>query len=125
MMTVSTRRKEPHLHKEEVCGTYGDWYNAGYVATIMLIISGIILFTATILQVRSTQDTTLDYPILPQVAEAYSSPCRFCLELLLFERNQSEWGQGLWLAIIASICGIVAAGVEYHNLDRPPMRAHG
>ena len=76
MMTVSTHRKEPHLHKEEACGTYGDWYNAGYSNNHVDNIRN-YLFIATILQVRSMIGHNLDYPILFQAPEVYSSPCRF------------------------------------------------
>ena len=116
--------------KEEACGTYGDWYNAGYVATIMLIISGIILFTATILQVRSMIGHN------PRLSNFVSGTGGVLIamsilvwSLLLPEPElDPEWGQGLWLAIIASICGIVAgmSGTLQSWIEGPPrMRAHG
>lgn len=38
--------------KDETCGDIGDFHNAGFVATIMLIVGSIILFAATVMQVR-------------------------------------------------------------------------
>ena len=109
-------RKNPVFTKEEVCGTCSDWYNAGYVATIMLIISGIILFTATILQVRSM----IGQPSIIRFVSG-SGGVFIALSILVgaycyLNRNRSRMGRGLWLAITASICGIVAIWVEHYNL---------
>ena len=116
--------------KEEQCGTYGDWYNAGYVATIMLIISGIILFAATILQVRSMigHNSRLSN-FVSGSGGVFIALSILVWSLLLPEpETDPEWGQGLWLAIVASICGIVAgmSGTLQSWIDGPlRMRAHG
>ena len=116
--------------KEEQCGTYGDWYNAGYVATIMLIISGIILFAATILQVRSMigHNSRLSN-FVSGSGGVFIALSILVWSLLLPEpETDPEWGQGLWLAIVASICGIVAgmSGTLQSWIEGPPrMRAHG
>ncbi len=116
--------------KEEYCGEYGDWESAGNVATIMLIISGIILFTAIILQVRSMMGHN---PRLPNFVSG-SGGIFIALSILVWSlmlpesETNPEWGQGLWLAIVASICGIVAgmSGKLQSWIDGPPrMRAHG
>tara|TARA_B100000676_G_C18069123_1_gene843093 strand:- start:604 stop:2550 length:1947 start_codon:yes stop_codon:yes gene_type:complete len=127
---IDSQKGASSSQKEEVCGTYGDWYNAGYVATIMLIISGVILFTATILQVRSMIGHN------PRMSNFVSGSGGVFIALsilvwsLLLPEPESdpEWGQGLWLAIIASICGIVAgmSGTLQSWIEGPPrMRAHG
>ncbi len=116
--------------KEEQCGTYGDWYNAGYVATIMLIISGIILFAAAILQVRSMigHNSRLSN-FVSGSGGVFIALSILVWSLLLPEpETDPEWGQGLWLAIVASICGIVAgmSGTLQSWIDGPlRMRAHG
>ena len=116
--------------KEEQCGEYADWHNAGYVATIMLIISGIILFTATIMQVRSMIGHSSRAPnFVSGVGGVFIALSILVWSLMLPEsETDPEWGQGLWLAIIASVCGIVAgmSGTLQSWVDGPPrMRAHG
>ena len=116
--------------KEEQCGEYADWHNAGYVATIMLILSGIILFAATILQVRSMVGHNSRMPnFVSGVGGVFIALSILVWSLMLPEsETDPEWGQGLWLAIIASVCGIVAgmSGTLQSWVDGPPrMRAHG
>ena len=116
--------------KEEACGEYADWHNAGYVATIMLILSGIILFTAIILQVRSMIGHNSRLPnFVSGSGGAFIALSILVWSLMLPEsETDPEWGQGLWLAIVASICGIIAgmSGTLQSWIDGPPrMRAHG
>ena len=116
--------------KEEQCGEYADWHNAGYVATIMLIISGIILFTATILQVRSMIGHSSRTPNFVSGGGGVFIALSILVWVLMIPESETdpEWGQGLWLAIIASVCGIIAgmSGTLQSWVDGPPrMRAHG
>jgi len=116
--------------KEEQCGEYADWHNAGYVATIMLIISGIILFTATIMQVRSMIGHSSRAPNFVSGGGGVFIALSILVWSLMLPESETdpEWGQGLWLAIIASVCGIIAgmSGTLQSWVDGPPrMRAHG
>ena len=116
--------------KEEQCGEYADWHNAGYVATIMLILSGIILFAATILQVRSMVGHNSRMPNFVSGAGGVFIALSILVWSLMLPESETdpEWGQGLWLAIIASVCGIIAgmSGTLQSWVDGPPrMRAHG
>ena len=116
--------------KEEQCGEYADWHNAGYVATIMLIISGIILFTATIMQVRSMIGHSSRAPNFVSGGGGVFVALSILVWSLMLPESETdpEWGQGLWLAIIASVCGIIAgmSGTLQSWVDGPPrMRAHG
>ena len=116
--------------KEEQCGEYADWHNAGYVATIMLILSGIILFAATIMQVRSMMGHNSRLPNFVSGGGGVFIALSILVWSLMLPESETdpEWGQGLWLAIIASVCGIVAgmSGTLQSWIDGPPrMRAHG
>ena len=59
------------------CDEITDWYNAGYVATIMLILAGIILFSATILQVRSMLGHNPRLPNFVSGSGGVLLPCQF------------------------------------------------
>ena len=116
--------------KEEACGEIADWHNAGYVATIMLVISGLILFAATIMQVRSM----IGHSSRSANFVSGSGGAFVALSILVWylmmpdTETDPDWGQGLWLAIVASISGIVAgtSGTLQSWIDGPPrMRAHG
>ena len=127
---VESQEGATSSQKEEQCGEYADWHNAGYVATIMLIFSGIILFAATILQVRSMVGHNSRMPNFASgVGGVFVALSILVWSLMLPEsETDPEWGQGLWLAIIASVCGIVAgmSGTLQSWVDGPPrMRAHG
>ena len=112
------------------CDDLADLHNAGYVATIMLILAGIILFSATILQVRSMLGHN---PRLPNFVSG-GGGVFVALSILVWSLMIPEyeidfdWGQGPWLAIVASACGIIAgmSGTLQSWIDGPPrMRAHG
>ncbi len=116
--------------KEEACGDNADMHNAGYVATIMLIFAGIILFSATILQVRSMIGHSSRAPNFVSGSGGVFIALSILVWSLMLPESETdpEWGQGLWLAIIASICGVVAgmSGTLQSWIDGPPrMRAHG
>ena len=116
--------------KDEQCGKIGDWHNAGYVTTIMLILSGIVLFAATIMQVRSMMGHSSRLPNFVSGGGGVFIALSILVWSLMIPESETdpEWGQGLWLAIIASVCGIVAgmSGTLQSWVDGPPrMRAHG
>ena len=116
--------------KDEQCGKIGDWHNAGYVTTIMLILSGIVLFAATIMQVRSMMGHNSRLPNFVSGGGGVFIALSILIWSLMIPESETdpEWGQGLWLAIIASVCGIVAgmSGTLQSWVDGPPrMRAHG
>ena len=112
------------------CDEITDWYNAGYVATIMLIIAGIILFSATILQVRSMLGHNSRLPnFVSGIGGVFVALSILVWSLIIPESEiDLDWGQGPWLAIVASACGIIAgmSGTLQSWIDGPPrMRAHG
>ena len=116
--------------KEEECGKIADWHNAGYVTTIMLILSGIVLFAATIMQVRSMMGHNSRLPNFVSGGGGVFIALSILVWSLMIPEPETdpEWGQGLWLAIMASVCGIVAgmSGTLQSWVDGPPrMRAHG
>lgn len=112
------------------CDDLADWHNAGYVATIMLILAGIILFTGTILQVRSMLGHNSRLPNFASGGGGIFAALAILVWSLMIPESEIdiEWGQGLWLAIAASACGLVAgmSGTLQSWIDGPPrMRAHG
>ena len=112
------------------CDEITDWYNAGNVATIMLILAGIILFSATILQVRSMLGHNSRLPNFVSGGGGIFVALSILVWSLIIPESEIDldWGQGLWLAIVASTCGIVAgmSGILQSWIDGPPrMRAHG
>ena len=116
--------------KEEACGEIADLHNAGYVATIMLVISGLILFAATIMQVRSMiGHSSRSANLVSGSGGAFVALSILVWYLMMPDtETDPDWGQGLWLAIVASISGIVAgmSGTLQSWIDGPPrMRAHG
>jgi hypothetical protein len=112
------------------CDDLADWHNAGYVATIMLILAGIILFSATILQVRSMLGHNSRLPNFVSGSGGIFAALSILVWSLMIPESEIDidWGQGLWLAIVASACGIIAgmSGTLQSWIDGPPrMRAHG
>ena len=112
------------------CDEINDLYNAGYVATIMLIIAGIILFSATILQVRSMLGHNSRVPNFVSGSGGVFVALSVLVWSLIIPESEIDldWGQGPWLAIVASACGIIAgmSGTLQSWIDGPPrMRAHG
>ena len=112
------------------CDEITDWYNAGNVATIMLILASIILFSATILQVRSMLGHNSRLPNFVSGGGGIFVALSILVWSLIIPESEIDldWGQGLWLAIVASTCGIVAgmSGILQSWIDGPPrMRAHG
>ena len=116
--------------KEEACGELADFHNAGYVATIMLVIAGIMLFVATIMQVRSMIGTSSRKPnMVSGSAGIWTGLTVLVWYLMLPEPDfDPEWGQGIWMALTAATSGVIAglSGTLQSWIDGPPrMRAHG
>jgi len=116
--------------KEEACGELADFHNAGYVATIMLVIAGIMLFIATIMHVRSMIGTSSRKPnMVSGSAGIWTGLTVLVWYLMLPEPDlDPEWSQGIWMALIAATSGVIAglSGTLQSWIDGPPrMRAHG
>ena len=81
---------------KEADGEIADCDNAGYVATIMLVISGLILFAATIMQVRSMIGNVLVQQILLQEAEEPFVALSILVWYLMMPDTETDpnWGQG-------------------------------
>ena len=84
--------------KEEECGKIADWHNAGYVTTIMLILSGIVLFAATIMQVRSMMGHNSRLPNFVSGGGGVFIALSILVWSLMIPEPETdpEWGQGLW-----------------------------
>lgn len=115
---------------EEACGDYKHYHNAGFVTMIMLIFSSVVLFAATIMQTRSMMGNS---GRAPNVVSATGGVLVGISVLVWFTMlpesdNDPDWGQGLWMAIVAASAGLVAgfSGTIQSWIDGPPrMRAQG
>ena len=115
---------------EEVCGEWKDYHNAGYVATIMLIISSVVLFVGTILQTRSMMGNSGRKPNLVSATGGVLVGLSVLVWLLILPESDIDydWGQGLWMALVAASAGLVAgfSSTIQSWIDGPPrMRAQG
>ena len=115
---------------KEECAKIKDFHDAGFVAIAMLILSAIILFTAAIFQVRSMIGTSSKSAnLLSAIGGIFVGLSALVWSLMLPETDLNpEWGQGLWMVIIATIAGLIAgfSGTIQSWIDGPPrMRAHG
>ena len=116
--------------KDEACGDIGDFHNAGFVATIMLIVGSIILFAATVMQVRSMMGTGQSKSnLISAIAGIWVGLSVLVWFLILPDTdNDPDWGQGLWMALVAASSGLIAgfSGTIQSWIDGPPrMRANG
>ena len=116
--------------QDEACGDYADYHNAGYVATIMLIVGSISLLVATVFQVRSMIGHSSKLPnLLSSASGIFVGLSVLVWSIMLPETdNEPDWGQGLWLAILSASCAVVAGfgGNLQSWVDGPPrMRARG
>lgn len=116
--------------KEEACGDIADYHNAGYVATIMLIVGSLALFVATIMQVRAMIGHAPRIPNLVSGASGTWVGISVLVWSIMLPESESdpEWGQGLWMALIAAMSALFAgfSGVLQSWVDGPPrMRANG
>ena len=116
--------------QDEACGDFADYHNAGYVATIMLIIGSISLLVATVFQVRAMIGHSSRIPdILSSGSGIFVGLSVLVWSIMLPETDtEPDWGQGLWLAILSASCAVVAGfgGTLQSWVDGPPrMRARG
>ena len=100
---IDSQKGANSSEKEDACGDYADMHNAGYVATIMLTLSGIILFAATIMQVRSMMGHSSRLPNFVSGGGGVFIALSILVWSLMLPESETdpEWGQGLWLAIMA------------------------
>ena len=115
---------------EEVCGEWKDYHNAGFIATIMLIISSVVLFVGTIMQTRSMIGNSGRMPNLVSATGGILVGFSVLVWLLILPESDIDyyWGQGLWVALVAASAGLVAgfSGTIQSWIDGPPrMRAQG
>ena len=117
---------------EEHCGAVKDYYDAGYVAIIMLIVSSILLLIATVMQVRSMIGMEQRIPnLISAIGGIFVGLSVLVWWIMLPELPSEmdlEWGQGLWMALVASGAGLIAgfSGTIQSWIDGPPrMRAQG
>ena len=115
---------------EEACGKWKDYHNAGFIATIMLIISSIVLFVGTIMQTRSMMGSSGRMPNLVSATGGILVGFSVLVWFLILpeSENDPDWGQGLWMALVAAGAGLIAgfSGTIQSWIDGPPrMRAQG
>ena len=116
--------------KEEACGDFADYHNAGFVATIMLIVGSISLLIATVFQVRAMIGHSSRLPnLLSSGSGIWVGISVLVWSIILPETDaEPDWGQGLWLALLSASCAFVAgfSGTLQSWVDGPPrMRARG
>ena len=116
--------------KEENCSVFSKYYNAGLVAIIMLIVSSTLLFAAAIMQVRSMLGAGQRIPNLMSFMGGILTATTILVWALMLpeQTDDPEWGQGLWMVILATISALIAgfSGTLQSWIDGPPrMRAHG
>lgn len=115
---------------EAICADRKDMHDAGYVAIIMLIVSSILLLVATVMQVRSMIGMGQRIPNLISAIGGIFVGFSVLVWWLMFPESEIdlEWGQGLWMALVASGAGLIAgfSGTIQSWIDGPPrMRAQG
>ena len=115
---------------EAICADRKDRHDAGYVAIIMLIVSSILLLVATVMQVRSMIGMEQRIPNLISAIGGISVGLSVLVWWLIFPESEIEleWGQGLWMALVAAGAGLIAgfSGTIQSWIDGPPrMRAQG
>lgn len=116
--------------KDKTCGDIADYHNAGYVATIMLVVGSLALFVATIMQVRAMIGHTSRVPNLVSGASGVWVGISVLVWSIMLPESETDpdWGQGLWMALIAGMSALVAgfSGILQSWIDGPPrMRANG
>ena len=112
------------------CEDPGGFHDAGYVAIIMLIVSSILLLVATVMQVRSMIGMEQRIPnLISAIGGIFVGLSVLVWWIMLPETEiDLEWGQGLWMALVAAGAGLIAgfSGTIQSWIDGPPrMRAQG
>ena len=115
---------------EAICADSKDMLDAGYVAIIMLIVSSILLLVATVLQVRSMLGMGQRIPnLISAIGGIFVGLSVLVWWTMLPDTDTDpEWGQGLWMALVAAGAGLIAgfSGTIQSWIDGPPrMRAQG
>ena len=115
---------------EAICADRKDMHDAGYVAIIMLIFSSLLLLIATVMQVRSMIGMGQRIPNLISATGGIFVGLSVLVWWLMLPDTDSdlEWGQGLWMALVAAGVGLIAgfSGTIQSWIDGPPrMRAQG
>ena len=116
--------------KEEACGDFADYHNAGFVATIMLIVGSVSLLVATVFQVRAMIGHSSRLPNLLSSGSGILVGISVLVWSIILPETDAEpdWSQGLWLALLSASCAFVAgfSGTLQSWVDGPPrMRARG
>ena len=116
--------------KEEACGDFAEYHNAGFVATIMLIVGSVSLLVATVFQVRAMIGHSSRLPNLLSSGSGILVGISVLVWSIMLPETDAEpdWGQGLWLALLSASCAFVAgfSGTLQSWVDGPPrMRARG
>ena len=112
------------------CDDQKSYHDAGYVAIIMLIVSSILLLVATVMQVRSMIGMGQRIPnLISAIGGIFVGLSVLVWMLILPESDVDlDWGQGLWMALVAAGAGLIAgfSGTLQSWIDGPPrMRAQG
>ena len=123
----------------DTCSDLKELHNAGFIATTMLIVSSVVLFAATILQVLSMLGKPRRVPNMISsiggilVGTSVLVWYLMAPEALVLVNSDADmgWenlGQGFWMALLAATAGLIAgfSGTIQSWTDGPPrMRAHG
>ena len=116
--------------RDKACGDSADFHNAGFVATIMLIVGSVSLLVATVFQVRAMIGHSSRLPNLLSSGSGILVGISVLVWSIMLPETDAEpdWGQGLWLALLSASCAFVAgfSGTLQSWVDGPPrMRARG
>ena len=116
--------------RDKACGNSADFHNAGFVATIMLIVGSVSLLVATVFQVRAMIGHSSRLPNLLSSGSGILVGISVLVWSIMLPETDAEpdWGQGLWLALLSASCAFVAGfgGTLQSWVDGPPrMRARG
>ena len=103
--------------KDKTCGDIADYHNAGHVATIMLVVGSLALFVATIMQVRAMIGHTSRVPNLVSGASGVWVGISVLVWSIMLPESETDpdWGQGLWMALIAGMSPWSLVSAEYYN----------
>ncbi|MEL0100287.1 MAG: hypothetical protein VW862_01130, partial [Euryarchaeota archaeon] len=129
-LDLATNNNTPDDLLEETCGSIKDMHNAGYVTTILLGISAVVLLFAIVLQVKSMIGSESRMPNLMSGLGGILVGLSLLVWYLMLPESDSnpELGQGVWMNFISVAFAITASqsGVIQSWVDGPPrMRANG
>ena len=129
-LDLATNNNTPNDLLEETCGSIKDMHNAGYVTTILLGVSAVVLLFAIVLQVKSMIGSESRMPNLMSGLGGVLVGLSLLVWYLMLPESDSnpELGQGVWMNFISVAFAITASqsGVIQSWVDGPPrMRANG